>query len=100
MIVIGENETQLSIIIKPVDKGGYGFDALWNDDFHHTAIVRLTGRREAYYTDYKGSPQEFISSLKHGFLYQGQYYVWQKKPRGTPALDLTSFSFCLIFTKS
>ena len=36
-------------------RGGYGLDALWNDDFHHTAMVALTGRREAYYTDYTGS---------------------------------------------
>ena len=63
-------------------------DALWNDDFHHTAIVALTGRREAYYTDYRGSPQEFMSSAKYGYLYQGQWYAWQKQRRGSPALDL------------
>ena len=32
------------------DQGGYGLDALWNDDFHHSAMVALTGRNEAYYT--------------------------------------------------
>ena len=31
----------------PVDPGGFGLDAMWNDDFHHTARVALTGRREA-----------------------------------------------------
>ena len=31
-------------------EGGYGLDALWNDDFHHSAMVALTGRAEAYYT--------------------------------------------------
>ena len=30
---------------------GYGLDALWNDDFHHSARVALTGRAEAYYSD-------------------------------------------------
>ena len=34
--------------------GGYGLDALWNDDFHHAARVALTGRNEAYYRDYLG----------------------------------------------
>ncbi|MDP1835816.1 MAG: malto-oligosyltrehalose trehalohydrolase [Chlamydiales bacterium] len=95
IIVIGENEPQKSIIIRPQEKGGYGFDALWNDDFHHSAMVRLTGRSEAYYTDYRGTPQEFISCLKYGFLYQGQYYTWQKAPRGTPCLDLDPCSFIL-----
>ena len=42
-----------------VEKGGHGLDMLWNDDFHHGAVVALTGRNEAYYTDYHGSPQEF-----------------------------------------
>ena len=32
-------------------EGGYGLDALWNDDFHHSAMVALTGRAEAYYSD-------------------------------------------------
>lgn len=87
-IVIGENEPQDTKLLRSYKEGGYGFDMLWNDDFHHAAHVRLTGKREAYYTDYLGSPQEFISSLKYGFLYQGQYYEWQKKPRGTPHLKI------------
>ena len=62
----------------PAERGGYGLDALWNDDFHHTAIVALTGRSEAYYTDYHGSPQEFVSAAKWGYLYQGQRYKWQR----------------------
>jgi maltooligosyltrehalose trehalohydrolase len=55
--------------------------------------VALTGRREAYYRDYEGSPQELISCARFGYLYQGQYYSWQKKRRGTPALDLPPHAF-------
>jgi maltooligosyltrehalose trehalohydrolase len=68
-------------------------DGLWNDDLHHTAIVALTGRNPAYYFDYGGSPQEFISAVKYGFLYQGQQYRWQKKRRGTSAFDLPPETF-------
>jgi maltooligosyltrehalose trehalohydrolase len=91
-IVIGESETQDVTLLKPFTEGGYQFDALWNDDFHHTALVRLKGKREAYYTDYTGTPQEFISAFKYGFLYQGQYYDWQHKNRGTFALTLPRYS--------
>jgi len=94
-LIIGENEPQNSDFLKPIDQGGYGFDALWNDDFHHTAHVRLTGQREAYYTDYLGTPQEFISSLKYGFLYQGQFYDWQKKERGVPNLNIAPESLVI-----
>jgi maltooligosyltrehalose trehalohydrolase len=91
-LIIGENEPQNSKLLMPYEKGGYGFDMLWNDDFHHSAVVRLTGKREAYYTDYLGSPQEFISLIKYGFLYQGQYYDWQKKKRGMPNFELPKYS--------
>jgi len=66
--VVGENEPQHARLIRPPKRGGYGLDALCNDDFHHSAIVALTGRDEAYYTDYRGHPQEFVSTAKHGFL--------------------------------
>jgi maltooligosyltrehalose trehalohydrolase len=92
-IIVAENEPQHAKLVRPGDRGGYGLDGLWNDDFHHSAMVALTGRREAYYSDYLGGPQEFISAAKWGYLYQGQYSTWQKKTRGTPALDLPPAAF-------
>ena len=91
--LIAENEPQDSILVRPPSAGGYGLDAVWNDDFHHSAIVALTGRREAYYTDYSGGVQELVSAAKYGYLYQGQWYKWQKKRRGTPSLDLAPHTF-------
>jgi maltooligosyltrehalose trehalohydrolase len=91
--VVGENEPQDARLIRPVAEGGYGLDALWNDDYHHAAVVSATGKREAYYTDYVGTPQEFISCARHGFLYQGQWYSWQKQPRGTSTAGLLPRAF-------
>ena len=85
IILIAENERQEAKLILPRAKGGDDLDAVWNDDFHHTAVVALTGKREAYYTDYFGSPQEFISAAKYGYLFQGQPYFWQEAPRGSTA---------------
>ena len=56
IFVVGENEPGHAILVRPPERGGYGLDALWNDDFHHSAMVALTGRHEAYYTDYRGTP--------------------------------------------
>jgi maltooligosyltrehalose trehalohydrolase len=83
IFIVGENEPQEA---KLVDE--FGLDALWNDDWHHAAMVAATGKREAYYTDYRGAPQEFVSMAQLGFLYQGQYYSWQKDRRGTPSAHL------------
>ena len=93
VVIIAENERQQTILGRPQKAGGYGIDALWNDDFHHSALVALTGRNEAYYSDYLGHPQEFVSAAKYGYLYQGQWYLWQGQHRGTPTFDLPPSAF-------
>lgn len=86
-LIVAENEAQEIKLVHAREKGGCELDGVWNDDFHHSAIVALTGHNEAYYTDYLGNPQELLSAVKWGFLYQGQRYSWQRQRRGTPSLD-------------
>jgi maltooligosyltrehalose trehalohydrolase len=93
IVIIAENEPQDVKLLRPISEGGFRLDALWNDDFHHSAVVSLTGRKEAYYMDYLGAPQEFISSTKWGYLYQGQFYSWQGKRRGTPTYGIAPSAF-------
>ena len=93
VLLLAENEPQDARLARPPAAGGFGLDALWNDDFHHAAHVALTGRREAYYHDYAGTPQEFVAAARHGFLFQGQRYDWQDAPRGRPARDLPATAF-------
>jgi maltooligosyltrehalose trehalohydrolase len=88
IILVGENERQDTRLLKPLRDGGYGLDALWNDDFHHSAVVALTGGADAYYSDYRGSPQELLSAVKYGYLFQGQWYEWQNARRGHSTLGL------------
>jgi maltooligosyltrehalose trehalohydrolase len=92
-VLIAENEPQETKLVRPIEAGGYELDGVWNDDFHHSATVALIGHNEGYYSDYRGKPQEFISSAKRGYLYQGQYYRWQKKRRGTTTDGLKPAAF-------
>jgi len=92
-IVVAENELQEPRLVRAISIGGYGLDAVWNDDFHHTAMVALSGQDDAYYSDFGGRPQEFISSVKYGFLYQGQRYSWDKANRGGAALGIEPEKF-------
>jgi maltooligosyltrehalose trehalohydrolase len=94
-IVTAENEFQESRLLRSVEQGGFGLDATWNDDFHHTARVALTGHSEYYYGDYQGTPQELISALKWGYLYQGQWNARQQHRRGTPAFDVPGRQFVI-----
>jgi maltooligosyltrehalose trehalohydrolase len=93
VFLVAENEPQEAHLVREPARGGFGLDAVWNDDYHHAAVVALTGRRDAYFTDYRGTGQELISCAKYGYLFQGQWYAWQKKRRGTPSRDLPHRAF-------
>lgn len=96
IIITAENEPQCSEHLLPPDRGGFGIDGMWNDDFHHSASVALRGSRDGYMLDYVGRAQEFVSAAKYGFLYQGQRYAWQDKSRGSPLIDVPAHS-CIVF---
>ena len=88
IVLIAENDLQEAKMVQPRSEGGDDLDGMWNDDFHHSAVVALTDRNQAYFGDYRGAPQEFISAARYGFLYQGQARSWQKALRGTPTFRI------------
>jgi maltooligosyltrehalose trehalohydrolase len=84
IVIYAEDEHQRVRMVQPPEDLGCGLDGVWNDDFHHSARVAATGHAEYYYGDYAGTPQELISAVKWGYLYQGQWHGRQQKFRGTP----------------
>ena len=50
--------------MRPVADGGYGLDALWNDDFHHSAVVAATGRARPTTRDHRGTAMEFVAAAQ------------------------------------
>jgi maltooligosyltrehalose trehalohydrolase len=92
-LMVVENEPQDVTLLRTAAKGDRGADCLWNEDWHHSAFVALTGRREAYFTDYRGTAHEFAAMARSHLLYQGQWYSWQKKGRGTSARDFPGPAF-------
>ena len=93
IIVVAEHEPQHAKLMRPREAGGYGMDGVFNEDFHHSTRVALTGAHEAYTSDYRGTAREWLSAALHGFLFQGQYYPWQSARRGAPALDRPPHEF-------
>jgi maltooligosyltrehalose trehalohydrolase len=93
LVLVGESEPQDTRLLRGSGVYRDGLDALWNEDWHHSTFVALTGRREAYFTDYQGTASELASMARHGTLYQGQWYSWQRQPRGGFAMGLPSCAF-------
>lgn len=79
--VIAESDANDSCLINPLDRGGYGMDAQWMDDFHHCIHTVLTGEHQGYYIDY-GWP-EYLEKVFKNYLYTGQYSRYWGKKRGT-----------------
>ena len=50
--LMAESDLNDPRLIKPPQQGGYGVDAQWADDFHHTLHATLTGERNGYYGDF------------------------------------------------
>jgi len=94
LYVIAENEAQnVAFLADDTEKGPGGLDGLWNEDWHHSAFVALTGQNEAYCTDYEGTANEFAAMARWNLLYQGQWYSWQKQGRGTDSREHSSSRF-------
>ena len=63
-------------------EGGYGLDALWNDDFHHTRDGRADRARARPTTPTTAARRRSSSRRrKYGFLYQGQRYSLAEEAR-------------------
>jgi maltooligosyltrehalose trehalohydrolase len=93
--VIAESDMNDRKVVDP-PPAGWGCTAMWADDFHHVLHALLTGERGAYYADY-GDPEELVTVLEQGFVYQGQRSRFRGKLHGTDTAGLLprQFVFCL-----
>jgi maltooligosyltrehalose trehalohydrolase len=72
--------------------GGYGLDAQWNDDFHHSLHAMLTGEKTGYYQDF-GRLQHLVKAFQEGFVYSGEYSVYRQRRHGTSSKDIPAQRF-------
>jgi maltooligosyltrehalose trehalohydrolase len=96
--VIAESDLNDVRIITPHDRGGYGLDAQWNDDFHHALHTLLTGEDKGYYKDF-GSFGQMVKALREGFVYSGQYSEFRKRRHGSSSADRPARQF-VVFSQN
>jgi maltooligosyltrehalose trehalohydrolase len=90
--VIPESDLNDSRVLRPLEQGGFGLDAQWNDDFHHCLHVLLTGEREGYYADF-GRVEQLAQAFTSGFVYSGQYSNFRRRRHGNSSHDLAAQQF-------
>jgi maltooligosyltrehalose trehalohydrolase len=90
--LIGESSANDARLIKPKESGGYGLDAQWNDDFHHSLHVLLTGEQSGYYQDF-GQLQHLVTAFREGFVYSGQYSPYRQRRHGVSSRDIPAHRF-------
>jgi len=77
----------------PPDRGGYGFDGHWNDDFHHALHVVLTGETNGYYADFADGPKALAKVFESVFVNNGTFSPFRGRRHGTPATDFAGDRF-------
>ena len=70
--VIAETDQNNVRLLQPQDRGGYGLDAVWSDDFHHAVHALLTGERQSYYEDF-GTLGQVVKAFNKAFVRDGGY---------------------------
>jgi len=97
IVLIAETNENDARYLRSSEEGGFGFDAVWADDFHHVAHAYASGERQGYYADYEGTVDELARTINRGWLYEGQAAGGSGQPRGTPSdgLPATALVYCL-----
>lgn len=92
--VIAESDLNDAHIIRPREQGGYGLDAQWSDDFHHSVHTLLTGEHAGYYEDF-GSISDLAKALRQGFVYDWKYSHFRRRHHGNASADRPPWQFVI-----
>jgi maltooligosyltrehalose trehalohydrolase len=90
--LIPESNRNDARVVSAPEVGGGGFDAVWNDDFHHSLHVLLTGEQDGYYQDFCGIA-DLAGSYREGFLYAGRYSKFRQKRYGSSSQQIPAKRF-------
>lgn len=96
--LIAETDLNDARLLHDSDHGGYGLDAQWSDDFHHSIHSMLTKEDRGYYSDFVGI-KPIAGTLKEGWYFHGQYSNFRKRHFGNSPHGLAASKF-VVFTQN
>jgi maltooligosyltrehalose trehalohydrolase len=97
-LVIAESGMNDPRVMRSPERGGYGCDAAWADDFHHSLRALLTDDRDGYYVEF-GRLGQLAKCLQRPFVHDGIYSSFRRRRFGAPADDLPPSSF-VVFSQN
>lgn len=92
LVLIAESDLNDPRLVRSPEAGGFGLDAMWNEDFHHALHSVLTGERDGYYRDF-GRLDDIAKALTKGLVYDGRYSPYRQRRHGRPATGLPGRRF-------
>jgi maltooligosyltrehalose trehalohydrolase len=97
VVFVAEDHRNLAQLLLPADRGGWGLDAVWADDFHHQVRVHVAGDNEGYYQDFSGRAADIAATIRQGWFFTGQHSEHMGEERGTDPspIDPRQFVVCV-----
>ncbi|MFO1063372.1 MAG: malto-oligosyltrehalose trehalohydrolase [Pirellulales bacterium] len=93
-VIVAESLLNDVRMVQARDRGGYGLDAEWNEDFHHALVAYLTGERHGKYIDF-GTAGQLTEVLQKTFYLAGSYSRFRGRRWGAPARGLSGDHFTI-----
>ncbi len=84
--IIAESDLNDARVLRPRSQDGFGHQAQWTDDFHHSLHALLTGERQGYYQDF-GHLQDLKKSMENGYVYTWDFSRFRQRRHGTASTD-------------
>lgn len=93
--LIAETSANDARLMNPVQEGGFGIDAQWNDEFHHALHMVLVKKGYGYLADY-GKMADLRKAIVEGYVYDGKRRSnYRKKRFGSSSLHHSGERFAI-----
>jgi maltooligosyltrehalose trehalohydrolase len=92
VFLVAESDLNEPRLVRSREAGGYGLEAAWSDDWHHSLHAALTGEQTGYYRDF-GPLAHLGKALRQAWVYDGVWSDHRQRTRGRKASGIASHSF-------
>lgn len=92
LVLIAESDLNDPRVVRPWEMGGFGIDAQWCDDFHHSVHSVITGERGGYYADF-GTIDDLATGFEQPYIYAGRHSIFRQRQHGRPPIGLSAHRF-------